>query len=331
MNQGHRHKSGLRSFDYGRHFVRVVLWVFVLAGLSAGIASLAVWANSNDRQEVVTSSSSGGEERVIPTAEPTPTAVPTLAPGETPSPSATPTQTPSPTSTSTPTHSPTPTASPSPTATPEVPIILHVLALRELNDIGVRDAEVAKVEERRWYDSTLGCGAVDDDNAALAVDGWALTLRHEDDSWLFHLAEIEGEEVVRDCTGVSETDQRTVNFTEELALDDASRIVFSRLTGDQYVAVGLIEDPQVIGVFADTLDIQIPIGNTDVCQTVFQLDFAVGGQSHSFGFFCEGDRYRITGDHPLWENSYGAAPKELLDLVAPYLANQPLPQLPPAE
>ena len=130
-------------------------------------------------------------ETETPVPEIAPTAEPTVAPTNTPTPIP-PTAEPAPTATNTPQPTATPTArpTPAPTATPTVtptpapmvPTRLEIYARGQLIDQGIEqgDLKILSVTEHVWPDTTLGCGYVEGNNPAKAVDGWILELGNED-------------------------------------------------------------------------------------------------------------------------------------------------------
>ena len=89
-----------------------------------------------------------------------------------------------------------------------------------------------------------------------------------------------------------------------------------------------INDRALIQEIVDALNTPIPIGNTDSCQTAFRLDFYVLRGIETIRFFCDKDWFRVEGEQEVWDGTQGALPQELLNSVAKYLANQPLPQIP---
>lgn len=279
------------------------------------------------------------ELTATPTAEPTATQVP-----PTKEPTAIPTDTPQPESTATPTITPTPipTVTPTvmPTPMPEVPTKLEIYARGELIDQGIDQGEinVLSVEERTWPDLTLGCGAIEGDNPARPVDGWILTLGNENENkeYTFHLAstaqsngEDLKEDIIANCTDVENREQPTINVAHELRLHEARRAILYRgIAGSEEMAIQDIQDAELIQAIVDALNIAIPIGNTSICPTAFRLDFHVLRGVETVRFFCPNDWYRIGGLQEIWGGTQGASTDKLLDSVAPFFSNQPIPQIP---
>ena len=283
---------------------------------------------------------------VAPTAEPTvtptveatatqalPTEEPTVVPTDTPlpEPTATPIITPTPLPTATPTITPTPAL--------KVPTKLEIYARGELIDQGIDqgDIKVLNVEEHMWRDLTLGCGAIEGDNPARQIKGWILTLGNDETAYTFHVANKEQgdpdehlkDEVIRDCTGVENTEQLAVNLVHDLRLHEARRVVLYRgpASGEQ-AAIQDIRDGERIQVLLDALNTNTPIGNTAICETAYRLDFYTLRGVQTIRFFCGKDWYRGAGEQDVWAGTQGALTQGLLDAVAPYLAAEPLPPLP---
>ena len=292
-----------------------------------------------------------------PTPEPTeqPTVAPTDTPvppthTSTPEPQATATNTPKPEPTSTPTITPVPlpTATPTitPTPTPEVPTVLEIYARGDLIDQGIdqSDIKIVSVVEHTWPDLTLGCGPVNYDNPARPVEGWILVLGNDEKTYTFHVASKDQGEaedlnlkagepgIVVNCTDLGETEQLTVNLVHDLRLHEARRVVLYRGTpnGEQS-PIQDINDGALIQVILDALNTNIPIGNTDICETAFRLDFYILRGVQTIRFFCSGDWYRVGGEQEAWNGTQGAIPKALLDAVAPYFAAVPQPAIPTFE
>ena len=276
-----------------------------------------------------------------PTAEPTDTpVVPTESP--TAEPTATPTNTPLPEPTSTPTITPTPqpTATPTitPTPPPKVPTILEIKARGNLIDQGIvqGDIKILDVVEHTWPDLTLGCGAIKGDNPARPIEGWILTLGNETKTYTFHVADRiqpNGDElrddIIANCTDVANREQPTINIAHELRLHEARRAVLYRgPAGGEESAIADITDGELIKKIVDALNVTVPIGNVETCQTAFRLDFYVLRGIETLRFFCREDRYRVEGTQDVWGGTQGASSDALLDSVASFFANQPIPQLP---
>ena len=276
-----------------------------------------------------------------PTAEPTDTpVVPTESP--TAEPTATPTNTPLPEPTSTPTITPTPqpTATPTitPTPPPEVPTLLEIKSRGNLIDQGIDqgDIKILNVVEQTWPDLTLGCGAIKGDNPARPIEGWILTLGNETKTYTFHVADRiqpNGDElrddIIANCTDVANREQPTINIAHELRLHEARRAVLYRgPAGGDESAIADITDGELIKKIVDALNVTIPIGNVETCQTAFRLDFYVLRGIETLRFFCREDRYRVEGTQDIWGGTQGASSDALLDSVASFFANQPIPQLP---
>ena len=285
------------------------------------------------------------EPEDVPTPEPTeaPTATPTDTPvpaTETPTAEPTATEVPQPTSTPTNTPVPLPTATPTitPTPLPEVPTRLEIYARGDLIDKGIDQSgiKVLNVVEHTWPDLTLGCGPIGDDNPARPVEGWILTLGNDDQTYVFHIASKDqgdapslDEDIILNCSDVGETHQLTVNLVHELRLHEARRVIVYRgLAEGEQKPIQDIQDRVLVQEIIDALNTAIPIGNTDNCQTAFRLDFYILRGIETIRFFCDEDWFRVEGEQELWNGSQGALPRELLDSVAKYFANQPLPQIP---
>ncbi len=268
-------------------------------------------------------------ETPVPATE-TPTAEPTATATEVPQPTYTPTNTPVPLPTATPTITPTPL--------PEVPTKLEIYARGDLIDKGIDQSgvKILNVAEHTWPDLTLGCGPIDDDNPARPVEGWILTLGNDEQSYVFHIASKDqgdapnlDEDIILNCSEVGETQQLTVNLVHDLRLHEARRvIVFRGLAEAEQKPIQDIQDRVLVQEIVDALNTPIPIGNTDTCQTAFRLDFYVLRGVETIRFFCDDDWFRLGGEQELWGGSQGALPRALLDSVAKYFANQPLPQIP---
>ena len=271
------------------------------------------------------------------TAEPTATQVP-----PTEEPTAVPTDTPLPEPTATPTSTPTPmpTATPvtTPTPVPEVPTKLEIYARGELIDQGIDqgDIKILSVEEHTWPDLTLGCGAIERDNPARSIDGWILILGNEEKAYTFHIASKEQsngddlkEDIIANCTDVENREQPTINVAHELRLHEARRVVLYRGSAEgEEVAIQDIKDGELIRTIVDALNTTLPIGNTATCPTAFRLDFYLLRGVETIRFFCSNDWYRIGGAQEIWGGTQGASTDDLLNSVAPFFANQPIPQLP---
>ena len=287
------------------------------------------------------------EPEGVPTPKPTeePTAVPTdtpVPPTETPAaePTATATEVlePTPTPTNTPVPPPTATPTITPTPLPEVPTRLEIYARGNLIDQGIDQSgiKVLNVEEHTWSDLTLGCGSIDDDNPARPVEGWVLTLGNDEQSYTFHIASKDqgdapnlDEDIILNCTDVGETQQLTINLVHELRLHEARRVILYRGPADgEQMPIQDIQDPVLVQEIINALSTTIPIGNTDSCQTAFRLDFHILRGIETIRFFCDEDWFRVEGEQEIWGGTQGANPQELLDSVAKYFANQPLPQIP---
>ena len=279
------------------------------------------------------------EPTAEPTAEPTETPVPAT---ETPTaePTATPTKVPQPTVTPTNTPVPLPTATPTmtPTPQPEVPTRLEIYARGDLIDRGIDQSgiKVLSVVEHTWPDLTLGCGPIADDNPARPVEGWILTLGNDEQNFVFHIASKDqgdapglDEDIILNCTDVDEAQQLTVNLVHDLRLHEARRVIVYRgLEEGEQKPIQDIQDRMLVQEIVDALNTSIPIGNTDICQTAFRLDFYILRGIETIRFFCDEDWFRVEGEQELWGGTQGALPQALLDSVAKYFANQPLPQIP---
>ncbi|MXX92901.1 MAG: hypothetical protein F4Y63_05525 [Chloroflexi bacterium] len=278
------------------------------------------------------------EPTPTPTAEPTatqvtPTEEPTAVPTDTPlpEPTATPTITPTPLPTATPTFTPTPA--------PMVPTILEIKARGNLIDQGINQGEIAILSqvEHTWPDLTLGCGAIEGDNPARPIEGWILTLGNEEKVYTFHVASREQgdpkehlkEDIIANCTDVENRVQPTINLVLELRLHEARRAVLYRgPAGGEETAIQDIKDGALIQTIVDALNLTIPIGNTSTCETIYRLDFDVLRGVETIRFFCPNDWYRIGGPQEIWGGTQGASTDALLNSVAPFFANQPIPQIP---
>ena len=278
------------------------------------------------------------EPTATPTVEPTATQVP-----PTEEPTAVPTDTPLPEPTATPTITPTPlpTATPTltPTPAPMVPTILEIKARGNLIDQGINQGDIAILSqvEHTWPDLTLGCGAIEGDNPARPIEGWILTLGNEEKVYTFHVASKEQgapdehlkDDIIANCTDVENRVQPTINPVLELRLHEARRAVLYRgpAEGEQ-AAIQDIKDGGLIQTIVDALDLIIPIGNASTCETIYRLDFFVLRGVETIRFFCPDDWYRIGGPQEIWGGTQGASTDALLNSVAPFFANQPIPQIP---
>ncbi|MYF78851.1 MAG: hypothetical protein F4180_02865 [Chloroflexi bacterium] len=278
------------------------------------------------------------EPTPTPTAEPTatqvtPTEEPTAVPTDTPlpEPTATPTITPTPLPTATPTFTPTPA--------PMVPTILEIKARGNLIDQGINQGEIAILSqvEHTWPDLTLGCGAIEGDNPARPIEGWILTLGNEEKVYTFHVASREQgdpkehlkEDIIANCTDVENRVQPTINLVLELRLHEARRAVLYRgPAGGEETAIQDIKDGALIQTIVDALNLTIPIGNTSTCETIYRLDFDVLRGVETIRFFCPNDWYRIGGPQEILGGTQGASTDSLLNSVAPFFENQPIPQIP---
>ena len=269
-----------------------------------------------------------------PTAEPTATQVP-----PTEEPTAVPTDTPLPEPTETPTPLPTATPTLTPTPAPMVPTILEIKARGNLIDQGINQGDIAILSqvEHTWPDLTLGCGAIEGDNPARPIEGWILTLGNEEKVYTFHVASKEQgapdehlkDDIIANCTDVENRVQPTINPVLELRLHEARRAVLYRgpAEGEQ-AAIQDIKDGGLIQTIVDALDLIIPIGNASTCETIYRLDFFVLRGVETIRFFCPDDWYRIGGPQEIWGGTQGASTDALLNSVAPFFANQPIPQIP---
>ena len=288
-----------------------------------------------------------------PTGTPSPNTPTTVPPTASPVPTATYSPTPEPTSTSTPVPPtatpipPTPTATPTltptvtPTPTPTVPTKLEIFARGTLIDRGIDqgDIKVLSVEERTWFDRTLACGSYEGNNPLEKSDGWVLTLGNESKSYIFHVATVQSTDGVQsdehlyyDCTDVEIVEQLTVNLVHDLRLHEARRAVLYRgAPGGEETPVHDIQNREFLDVIVEALNMPIPIGNTETCETAFRLDFYVLRGIETVRFFCRDDWYRVGGDQDVWRGTQGTIPKALLDSVSPFFAAAPIPQLPSIE
>ena len=295
------------------------------------------------------------EPTTAPTPEPTeqPTVEPTNTPvPPTPAPSPTATNTPLPTPTVVPTVAPTPvpTATPTitPTPMPSVPTILEIKARGQLIDQGVgqSDVKVLNAEQHTWFDLTLGCGPIKNDNPARPVDGWILMLGNDEKTWRFHVAsrdqEVHGDlntkdDLIADCTDVENPEQITINIAHELRLHEARRMVIYRglQENEQIVADferGACRHPALeqdcIQVVVDALNVSVPIGNTASCVTARRIEFHVLRGIQSINFLCEKDWYRVGGEQEIWGSTQGALPQDFLNVVGPFYAGGAPPEIP---
>ena len=221
---------------------------------------------------------------------------------------------------------------------PEIPTRLEIYARGDLIDQGIDQSgiKVLNVEEHTWPDLTLGCGSINDDNPARPVEGWVLTLGNDEQSYTFHIASKDqgdapnlDEDIILNCTDVGETQQLTVNLVHELRLHEARRVILYRGPADgEQMPIQDIQDRVLVQEIINALSTTIPIGNTDSCQTAFRLDFYILRGIETIRFFCDEDWFRVEGEQEIWGDTQGALPRDLLDSVAKYFANQPLPQIP---
>lgn len=121
---------------------------------------------------------------------------------------------------------------------------------------------------------------------------------------------------------------RLVNPTQAFGLENATSVVFSRINADnEYEAVSIVEGTN-LDAWTDALDADMKIGMTEFCNTVYRMEFRFDDATHAIDFFCEDDWYRIGGDQAEWYGTQGQMPRTILDLIAPILSAQPLPELP---
>ena len=121
---------------------------------------------------------------------------------------------------------------------------------------------------------------------------------------------------------------RLVNPTQAFGLDNATSVVFSRINADNgYDPVSIVEGP-ALSEWTDALDANLRIGITEFCDTIYRMEFRSDDATHTIDFFCEDDWYRIGGDQTDWYGTQGQMPRAILDLIAPILSAQPLPELP---
>ena len=119
-----------------------------------------------------------------------------------------------------------------------------------------------------------------------------------------------------------------INPTQAFELGNAASVVFSRINADnEYEAVSIVEGTN-LDAWTNALDADMTIGITEFCDTVYRMEFRSDDVTHTIDFFCEDDWYRIHGDQPEWYGTQGHMPRTILDLIAPILSAQPLPQLP---
>ena len=228
-----------------------------------------------------------------------------------------------------------------PTPTPTVPTKLEIFARGTLIDRGIDqgDIKVLSVEERTWFDRTLACGSYEGNNPLEKIDGWVLTLGNENEAYIFHVATVQSTDGVQsdehlyyDCTDVEIVEQLTVNLVHDLRLHEARRAVLYRgAPGGEETPVHDIQNREFLDVIIEALNMPIPIGNAETCETAFRLDFYVLRGIETVRFFCRDDWYRVGGDQDVWRGTQGTIPKALLDSVSPFFAAAPIPQLPTLE
>ena len=166
--------------------------------------------------------------------------------------------------------------------------------------------------------------------------GWILTLGNDETSYTFHIASQDqgdapslSEDIIINCTDVGVVQQSTINLVHDLRLHEARRIVLYRgSVSKEQEPIEDIQDPLLVQPIIDALNVNIPIGNTEFCETAFRLDFYLIQGIEEIHFFCEKDWYRVGGDQDAWRGTQGAIPSSLLELVAPYFAAAPLPPIP---
>ena len=296
-------------------------------------------AEETPKAETVPTPEPTEQPTVAPTDTPTPIS-PTETPDDEPTVAATNTPKPEPTATPTITPTPMPTATPTitPTPTPEVPTKLEIYARGDLIDQGIdqSDLKIVSVVEHTWPDLTLGCGSINDDNPARPVDGWILIIGNDEKTYTFHVASKDqgdaenlDEDIVVNCTDVGDTEQLTFNLVHDLRLHEARRVILYRGSkDDEQQPIQDIQDGELIQAIVDALNTSIPIGNTEICETAYRLDFYILRGIQTIRFFCENDWFRVEGEQDLWRGTQGALPQELLNSVAPFFASATLPPIP---
>ena len=188
-------------------------------------------------------------------------------------------------------------------------------------------------ESVEWRTSLLGCPGSLDSSAgetysAVAVPGWRVFISHGRDTYEYH-ADRAGDRIVT-CDEHSPPGPRIVNVTREARLEATERVEIARFDPavDAYRPVGIVEDPEEIAGFVDLLDLDMPLESRADCKPIVRIDYAVGGRTETFWFWCGGDVHVLQGDQALWDGLRGIVPEEFADLVGPYAASVPLPGLP---
>lgn len=180
-----------------------------------------------------------------------------------------------------------------------------------------------------WPDLSLGCGPRDGNVPAVAVDGYAFNVTADGEQYVFHVAEYNDETIIADCTDTPVVQTMTLNPTRTFGLDAAQSVTFSRTDGEGgFVELRTITADSEIAPWTTALDTDLPIGNSVKCDTAYKLEFATPSGTQVIDFFCKDDWFRIGGQQPEWGATQGAMPPVILSLIAPILADQPLPQVP---
>ena len=180
-----------------------------------------------------------------------------------------------------------------------------------------------------WPDLSLGCGPREGNVPAVLVDGYIFNVSADGNQYVFHVAEYNDETIIADCTDAPAVQASTLNPTRAFGLDSARSVTFSRTDGEGgFVQLGTFTADDQIAAWTTALDTDLPIGNSDKCDTAYKLEFDTPRGNQVIEFFCRDDWFRIGGQQPEWGATQGAMPPIILNLIAPILADQPLPQVP---
>ena len=308
-----------------------------VVGIGAVAFALAACNATTDRLDAPPPSITPALVNVTPSPTRTPIPTPTPRPTATRTPTATPvgttivtpqvaTRTPA---TIAPTSTPRPTSTPTPIPTSTAKLDLEVLTF--IFDLGIdpREAQFTSVGTMTWPDLSLGCGPQEGNVPAVETTGYIFHVSTDQRDFVFHVAEHEDEAIVIDCTDAPAVSTRTLNPTQTFGLNTATSATFSRTDGSGgYNPLLTVDDPAQIARWTNALNFNMPVGNNENCETAFRIEFQLPNRTQIIDFFCSEDWYRIGGSQAEWQGAQGAMPPTILDLIAPILAAQPLPQVP---
>ena len=123
--------------------------------------------------------------------------------------------------------------------------------------------------------------------------------------------------------------QPTINLVLELRLHEARRAVLYRgPAGGEETAIQDIERRRFDSDYRRRARPHHSDWEHLTCETIYRLDFDVLRGVETIRFFCPNDWYRIGGPQEIWGGTQGASTDALLNSVAPFFANQPIPQIP---